>query len=117
MIKYEVTIIPGKGRGVVALKTIQGGEIILENHVLKISNILLNDEILRSHVMHYHGAQNCIMLGEATLVNHSDTPNCEMLIVLDRNMPKVVLIALKKIKKNEELTISYGPDYDYKRFK
>lgn len=115
--KYEVTIIPAKGRALKALKRISADEIILENHVLIISNISLNDEILRSHVMHYYGKQNCIMLGEATLVNHDDNPNCEILIVLDKKLPKVVLIAKRPIKKGEELTINYGPDYDYKRFK
>lgn len=117
MIKYEVYITPYAGRGVRALKMIREGEIILENHILVISNISLNDEILRSHVMHYYGKQNCIMLGEATLVNHDDNPNCEVLIVLDKKLPKVVLIAKRSIKKGEELTINYGSDYDYKRFK
>jgi hypothetical protein len=117
MIKYEVTIIPGKGRALKALKRILADEIILENHILTISDILLNDEILRSHVMHYYGKQNCIMLGEATLVNHDDSPNCEVLIVLDKKLPKVVLIATRPIRKGEELTINYGPDYDYKRLK
>lgn len=113
--KYEVTLIPHKGRGLKATKTILPQEIVLENHVLKISNIRLNDEILRSHVMHYHGAQNCIMLGEATLINHDNDPNCEALIVLNKDLPKVVIVALRKIKKGEELTIHYGKDYDYKR--
>jgi SET domain-containing protein len=111
MIKYEVTIIEKKGRGLKALKTIQEGEIVLENHALRISNVRLNDEVLRKHVMFYQGNQNIIMLGEATLVNHDDNPNCEILIVVNNKLPKVVLVALRKIKKNEELTIDYGPDY------
>jgi len=117
MIKYEVYITPYAGRGVRALKSIREGEIILENHALRISNIRLNDETLRKHVMFYQGKQNIIMLGEATLVNHSDNPNCEILIVVSNKLPKVMLVSLRKIKKNEELTINYGPDYPREWFK
>jgi SET domain-containing protein len=117
MIKYEVYITEYAGRGVRALKSIREGEIILENHALRISNIRLNDEVLRQHVMFYQGKQNIIMLGEATLVNHSDNPNCEIFIVVNNRLPKVILVSLRKIKKGEELTINYGSDYDYKRFK
>ena len=50
----------------------------------------------------------------ARLINHSCNPNCEV----DGKGYKIWIIAIKDIKKNEELTYDYGFSYDedYKQF-
>lgn len=114
MKKTSVVLIPKKGRGVVATKAIKDGEVVIIDNLMLISKKRNNCDIIRSHVMEFDMDNDCIMLGEATLINHSFDPNCEALIELDNNLPKVMIVSIKNIKKNEELTINYGDSYDYK---
>ena len=44
----------------------------------------------------------------ARLINHSCSPNCE--VVIDNN--EIWILAIKKIKKNAELSYNYGYAYD-----
>lgn len=50
-------------------------------------------------------------------MNHSDLPNVQPYYVLDRNLPHIIFLAKKKIKKREQLTFDYGNDYWMRRFK
>lgn len=43
-------------------------------------------------------------------VNHSDNPNCEMLEDEESLWPMLYIRALRRIKRNEELTFDYGYD-------
>lgn len=108
---FETIIIEGKGRSLVAARKIYEGEIVIVNHMLLISNKRNNCETIRRHVIEYNDYFDAIMLGEATLLNHSDNPNVEWLIEINNLQPKVHVRSLKTIKKGEELLVDYGPDY------
>ena len=49
-----------------------------------------------------------VKYNHARLINHSCSPNCE--VVIDNN--EIWILAIKKIKKNEELSYNYGYSYD-----
>ena len=49
-----------------------------------------------------------IKYNHARLINHSCNPNCE--VVIDNN--EIWILAIKKIKKNAELSYNYGYAYD-----
>ncbi len=114
--KYEVKLIPNKGRGVVCTRKIKAGEIIIINHMMLISNKRNNCEIIRSHVIEFDEENDAIMLGEATLLNHDFDPNSEFRILQDHDLPRVYIVAIKDIKKGEEITVSYGEDYNYSKW-
>lgn len=50
-------------------------------------------------------------------INHSDKPNIEPLCLVDRGLLRQVFVALRPIKKGEQLTFNYGSDYWLKRRK
>jgi hypothetical protein len=111
MQKFEVVIYEKKGRGLECTRKIKKDEVIVVNHALIISAVQNNDTTIRRHVMEYSPLKNIIMLGECTLVNHSDDANAEILIEKNEISPRVILVALQEIKKGEEITINYGPNY------
>lgn len=111
--KTAVIQIPKKGRGVVAISKIKEGEIVIIDHLMLISPIRNNCSTIRQHVMHFDNKFDCIMLGESTLINHSFDPNVEFLIDQSREMPMVLIRALKDIRKNTELLADYGDSYSY----
>ena len=49
-----------------------------------------------------------VKYNHAKLINHSCSPNCE--VVIDNN--EIWILAIKKIKKNAELSYNYGYAYD-----
>ena len=111
--KTAVIQIPKKGRGVIATSRIKEGEVIIIEHCLLITPARNNCPTIRQHVMHFDSKYDCIMLGESTLINHSFEPNVEYLIDQDRDMPMVIIKALKNIRKNTELLANYGDSYSY----
>jgi SET domain-containing protein len=113
MKKTAVIQIPKKGRGVVSTSRIKSGEIAIVDHCLLISQVRNNCSTIRQHVMHFDNKFDCIMLGESTLINHSFDPNVEFLIDQSREMPMVLIVALKDIRKNTELLANYGDSYSY----
>lgn len=50
-------------------------------------------------------------------INHSDTPNVEPVSVFYEGVMHIVLRAIRKISRGEQLTYDYGPDYWKKRAK
>lgn len=114
---YIVLFLENKGRGLIATRSIKCGEEIIENHALLIENKQNNSEVIRRHVMNYDDYRDLIMLGESTLINHSDNENAEAYVYMSNTMPKIVIRATKNIKKGEEICINYGPDYPKKWLK
>ncbi len=51
-----------------------------------------------------------IALGLSSLLNHSDTPNCDFETFWKKGLPFVEVRAIKNIKKGQELKIFYGYD-------
>jgi SET domain-containing protein len=111
--KTAVISIPKKGRGIVATAKIKAGEVVIIDHLMLISPIRNNCATIRSHVMHFDSKNDCIMLGESTLLNHSFDPNVEFLIDTNKETSMVLIVALKDIRKNTELLVNYGDSYSY----
>ncbi len=54
---------------------------------------------------------------EIRFINHSDAPNCKSVFVFTDGAWCVIYVANKLIKKNEEILVSYGKAYWYKKRK
>ena len=95
-----------------------GGPIRIANKEYKIGDIIeicptllvpLKISItLQPYVFKYDDTHNVFPLGYCGMYNHSDTPNVSWIITDNLS---VKLEAIKDIKLNEEIYISYGNEY------
>lgn len=108
----------GAGRGVFADKNFKKGELVESCPIIEIpkgDTSVLSESILVTYFL-YHGKnkeKTVLMLGFGSIYNHSKTPNIFYKI---KAKDKVVdFVALKNIKKDEELTFNYSVHATKKR--
>ena len=116
----RVVFVEGCGRGVVAERDILAGELIERAPVVMIpecdrgtidgttvGNYIFMWEHCRTGEDLYLGSgRAAVVLGYASLVNHSPMPNCDTVRYIEALAHD--LIALRPIAFGEELTIDYG---------
>jgi uncharacterized protein len=102
--------IKGAGRGVFARCDIQKDEIIEQCPVIEVSKhdtSKLNESILTTYFFYFGKRKErlAIVLGFGSIYNHSHTPNATFSI---KNMKRRIdFTAVKKIKKDSEITFDY----------
>lgn len=107
-----------EGLGVFAAEDISGGELIEEVPVILIPEEQISD-LAKTKLIDYFFAwgemleQAAIALGYGSLYNHSYEPNAKFIENYDQNT--ISYIAIKKIKKDEEILINYNGDPNDKR--
>ena len=94
------------GRGVYARKDIKKGEVF---EVVQI--IEDKDHVLRGIILDYtfnleSRGNNAIAFNAGSMYNHSDEPNAKYYLNDSKNV--IVFHALKPIKKDDEIIVSYG---------
>jgi uncharacterized protein len=108
-----------RGRGVVADRRIEPGELVERSPVLVIPHAdraAVDGTIVFTYVfmwehgtveedLYRHQGQAAIALGYTSLLNHSYAPNCEFVRHIDELA--IDLVALRDIEAGEELTIDY----------
>lgn len=114
MIKEKIAIrkSPGRGRGVFALQNIKAGALI-ECCPALVFGPQKWENVEKGPIGPYVFAWNkggALLLGSMSMVNHSQTPNAE--VVLDIKSGSAKLFATQDIPKNTELTINYGRSYE-----
>lgn len=97
-----VASINGKGRGLIATENIRRGSLI-------VAAPFITAEWSGDHPFQKWGWGNddheCVItLGKQTLCNDDPNPNCVSVVHADEDL----LIAIREIKKGEELTLCYG---------
>ena len=99
----------GKGRGLIAVRDIRCGEVIETCSVhltpVKEKDEYEADDAADRFVFYWDENYDALAFGSMSFVNHSRKPNCE--IVRDENHLMQSLIAMRDIKRGEELTIDY----------
>lgn len=101
--KYHITDIPIKGKGMIALDTIKSDETICVCHTVPMSEYPEIWKFLFSN----NGLH--LALGDVSWVNHSFKPNAKIKWVKDA----IHLIAVKDIQKKEEITHTYSNIEEY----
>lgn len=110
----EIRHVPGKGRGVFALRDIAEGEVLDEAHVLIVSAEdaeRLEETPLGQHYFHWEGEidddrwRGAVALGVTSLVNHSSDPNAG--VWQDYARERMILEAFRPIRAGEEIRIDY----------
>lgn len=105
--------IKNAGRGVFALVNVKKDEVIETCPVILIKeqqvSKIRHTELLNYYFMWGHDRKNhkaAICLGFGSLYNHSYSPNTTYNKLLDEEL--IAFIAIKDIKKDEEITVNYN---------
>ena len=105
----EVRNIRGKGRGVIARRPIEEGEIIERVPVIVIPTDQIGDDpgrrVLAGYVFAWGQGTLALALGYGSLYNHSYEPNARYEALGGRTK---IFVALREIAAGEEITINYN---------
>jgi len=119
-VPLRIVEIGGRGRGVVADRAIKAGELVERAPVIVVpqeERAAIDASSVGSYIFAWeHGTTGediykqegraAVVLGFASLVNHSGEPNCRFI----RHIEALALdlIAVRDIREGEELTFDYG---------
>lgn len=106
------------GRGLYALHTIHRRSIVFRCELLVLGSIdtsTVNESGLKHYTFKYNNAQDCIVLGDGSMFNHSKEPNVAYRLepIVEGGRPVMVFWALKDIQPHEQLFIDYKQDDEY----
>lgn len=109
-----VRTIPGKGRGVFALKDFKAGDVVESAPVLIFTpkeRKNLEKTLLNYYVYPWKSTRGAsVVLGYGSLYNHSYSPNADW----KQNFKTHCMVyrAIKSIKKGDEITVNYNGEPD-----
>lgn len=114
------TIIQTKefGRGLYAAKHIKKGELIMQAELLVLSiadTATMNNTELKHYTFCFNRMQDCLVLGDGEIFNHSDTPNVSYELAEFEGRKVMRFFALKEIdvwtgSDRTQLFIDYNAD-------
>jgi SET domain len=104
MAKYQIVRFPNRGRGIEATGDIPQGTIVITSPCVPIAKSTIPDSFA-VYVFNY-GDRVALALGDASLLNHSRSANCDH--HADQVNKTIVVRASRLIRSGEELTIDYG---------
>lgn len=102
------------GRGLyAAIGGIQEGKILFQAELLVLSEQdtkVVNTTDLQYYTFKYSETQDCLVLGDGEIFNHSDTPNIGYKLENYQGRKVMVFYALTNIEHGEQLFIDYNAD-------
>ena len=119
-VPLRIASMGSKGRGVVAERDIPAGELVERAPVLIIpesdragvdptnvgNHIFMWEHDTVAEDLYSQKGRAAVVLGLTSLINHSNSPNCDFVRYIDALA--LDLVAIRAIKVGEELTIDYG---------
>lgn len=118
---YEVRMTTDMGRGVFAKRDIKAGEVIARCEILVLSTAdtaTLNETDMRYYLFKYNDVQDCIVLGDGEIFNHTDNENVsyELRVQTDAvsNRQVMEFKAKRNILEDEQMFINYSRDVEVK---
>jgi len=112
---YVIKVSEEMGRGLYALHDIASQKFLFHAELLVLNEqdtIKVNETDLKYYTFKYNEVQDCIVLGDGEIFNHSDTPNVGYTLIDtdDGNRKLMMFYTLKDIKEGEQLFIDYNAD-------
>jgi len=111
---YYIKTIPGMGRSLFTLNSdIKKDKIIGEFEILvldEFDTVLCNNTALRYYFFKYNDKQDCLVLGDGEIFNHSDIPNVGYRLIDLENRKVMQFYALSDIMPHTQLFIDYSAD-------
>lgn len=111
---------PGKGRGVFATANIKANELIEAAPVIVLPDIVAKKkspynkafEVINRYHFVWSKTSTALAMGKGSFINHSYEPNARY--ESDGRVKEMKFIALRPIKKGEEITVNYNGDHKCK---
>jgi SET domain-containing protein len=113
MKNYHLETTEEFGRGLYASWEIQKDALLFKAELLVLSpsdTIQVNNTDLKYYTFKYNDTQDCLVLDNGEIFNHSDSPNVSYRLVPHENRLVMEFRALRDIKPYEQLFIDYNAD-------
>lgn len=110
---FKIGYSESMGREVIAIKTIPKGTLIELCEILILSEsdtIAVNKTELQWYTFKFNSTQDCLVLGNGEIFNHSDKPNVKYELIHKNGRMMMQFIALKDIPAFSQLFIDYSAD-------
>lgn len=110
---YQIKMTQKYGRGLYATKTIKKGTVIAICELLVLSaldTMLIEHTELKYYTFKYNELQDCLVLGDGEIFNHSDKQNVNYFLKSKGKRKLMHFVAIRDIKKGEQLFIDYNFD-------
>jgi SET domain-containing protein len=103
------------GRGIFATNDLSKDDVLCACPIILVSiTDPSNSGSLGAYYFEWSTTNHALILGPISLANHSKTPNAA--IYTNQKTKTAQMLALRKIKKGDEILINYGKDYEYAYF-
>jgi hypothetical protein len=103
----SVALIPGKGRGVIARRRFNLGDVVETAPVIVVERAIMRASILDFYTYNWN-EENAIVLGYGMIYNHSYTPNARYIRRLSEHL--VDFVAIRDIEAGQEVLINYNDE-------
>lgn len=113
MTKYQIKYTKDMGRGLFSNIFYYENSTVFQCELLILSEndtLVLELTDLKYYTFKYNDTQDCLVLGNGELFNHSDTPNIGYRLVRHDNRQVMEFYTLRDIDTNEQLFIDYNAD-------
>ncbi len=110
---YYLKLHETMGRGLFALQDIPAQRIIFTAELLVLSpadTVTVNTTDLQYYTFKYNDAQDCLVLGDGEIFNHSDTPNVGYKLIDFDGRKLMAFYTLRDVQQHEQLFIDYSVD-------
>ena len=110
---YFVQMFPEMGRGLVAKHSIDVDSIITVCELLVLDAVdtwSVNKTALQFYTFKFNESQDCLVLGDGEIFNHSDKPNVTYRLESYGDRMMMVFQATSRIEQGEQLFIDYSQD-------
>jgi len=98
------------GRGMFATRALGRGTVLDRGPVLPFPEKEAGSSVLLDrYAFEFDAAGRCLVLGAASLCNHSEEPNAE--VDIDETTATYRLVTLRAVRRGEEILVDYGPEY------
>lgn len=101
------------GKGVYATRDIYAGELIEVCEILVLSEVdtkVLNSTDLQWYTFVYNSTQDCLVLGNGEIFNHSDDANVSYKLKSYKDRKVMVFMSIKDISEGSQLFTDYSAD-------
>ena len=110
---YHIKVEAATGRGLYANYDLRAGMVIASEELLVLSMLdstLVNITNLQYYTFKFAPLQDCLVLGEGELYNHSRDPNVGYKLCEHDDRKVMTFFTLKEVKTGEQLFIDYTAD-------
>lgn len=101
------------GRGLFAMQDIPAQRVLFTAELLVLSEVdtvTVNTTDLQYYTFKYNEKQDCLVLGDGEIFNHSDTPNVGYKLIDFDGRKVMAFYTLRDVVPHEQLFIDYNAD-------